>query len=343
MKKRVRLREIADRLHLSRTAISLALRDHRRISESTKRKVRALVDQMGYEPDRVARSLATGRSNLIGVMVPDSTNPYYAEIIRGIEETARGVDYSFVLANGSYDPQLEENRLKEMMLLRVAGIIAAPAFTSARPRLTPFWLETQRARFPLVLVNRLLTPPIFHQVSADVVAGMRIAMEALASLGHRRVAYIFGTPATLPGRRRLAAFRRLAGQFGFDRDHNLIDSAGLGPRGGYEASKRLWSTLTRKPSAIMTLSDAQAFGVLRYLREQKIHVPRDVSVMGFDGFEAAEFSWVSLSTIITPMYEIGKHAVELLIEAIRNAPSHPQSLILPVSLKLRESVGPVRV
>jgi LacI family transcriptional regulator len=300
------------------------------------------VRRIGYEPDRVARSLATGHSNLIGVMVPNSTNPYYAEIIRGIEDAARAADYSVVLANGSYDAKLEENRMKEMMLLRVAGIIAAPAFTSARPPLNSFWQEFRRTNFPLVLVNRLLDPPIFHQVSADIVAGMRMAMKALASLGHHRVAYLFGTPATVPGRQRLAAFRRFARQFGFDRERSLIESGGLGVRGGYESCQRLWSRLNPKPSAIMTLSDAEAMGALRYLREQKVSVPRDVSVMGFDGFEAAEFSWVSLSTISTPMHEIGKHAVELLIEAIHHAPSRPHSIILPVSLKLRESVGSAR-
>ena len=340
LKRRIRLQDIADRLSLSRTTISLALRGSPRISESTKRKVCTLARQMGYEPDRVARSLATGHTNLIGVMVPNSTNPYYADIIRGIEDAARAADYSVVLANGSYDTQLEENRMKEMMRLRVAGIIAAPAFVSARPRLNSLWREIRRTNFPLVLVNRRLIPPIFHQVSADIIAGMRIAIATLASLGHHRVAYIHGTPATLPGRQRLTAFRRFARQFGFDRDRSLIEIAGLGAHGGYEACKGLWSRLTPKPSAIMTLSDAEAFGVLRFLREQKVHVPENVSVMGFDGFEAAEFSWVSLSTINTPMHEIGKHAVELLTEAIKNASSHPQNIILPVSLKLRESVGP---
>lgn len=275
-------------------------------------------------------------------MVPNSTNPYYAEIIRGIEEAARAADYNVLLANGSYDTVLEENRMREMMLLRVAGIIAAPDFSSARPPLNSFWTEIRQTNFPLVLVNRRLSPAIFHQVSADIVAGMRIAMEALASLGHHRVAYVLGTPPTLPGRQRLAAFRRYARQFGFERDRNLIESAGLGPRGGYEACQRLWSKRTPKPSAIMTLSDAEAFGVLRYLREQRIQVPKDVSVMGFDGLEGAEFSWISLSTVNTPMLEIGKHAVELLIETVKGAPSHPQSITLPVSLKLRESVGRAR-
>ncbi len=342
MSSKVTLQDIADRLRLSRTTISLALRDHPRISVSTKQRVRKLVSQMGYEPDRVARSLATGRSNLIGLLVPNSTNLYYAEVIRGIEEAAREAGLHVVLANGSYDLAVEESRMKEMMLLRAAGVIAAPAFDSARPRLSAFWEGLRQAHFPLVLINRLLTPPLFHQISADLDAGMRLALEALKSLGHHRVAYITGTPRTTPSRQRLAAFRRLAREFGFDLSPHLIVQGELGIRGGYEACRKLWEEIIDKPTAIVTLSDAEALGVLRYLRNKKVDVPGEVSVMGFDGFETAEFAWVSLSTVTTPMKEIGRRAVQLLTTAIKNGVQAPQNVVLPVSLSLRESVGPAR-
>ena len=119
MKRTVTLQHIADRLHLSRTTISLALSDHPRIGQTTKDRVRALAARMGYEPDRIARSLATGTSSLIGVMVPDSTNAYYAEVIRGIEEAARSAQLGVVLANGSYDLEMA-TRIREMAQVRVA-------------------------------------------------------------------------------------------------------------------------------------------------------------------------------------------------------------------------------
>jgi LacI family transcriptional regulator len=337
----VTLQHLADRLHLSRTTISLALSDHPRIAQATKDKVRALARRMGYEPDRVARSLATGRSSLIGVMVPDSTNPYYAEIIRGIEEAARVAQFGVVLANGSYDLELEAARIREMAQVRVAGVIAAPAFNSEKPKLEGAWQALRQSELPLVLVNRQLNPPIFHQVSADNVDGMRLAVEAIASLGHRRVAYVRGVHMTVPTRQRLKAFHRFARMHQFDEDPDLLDYSDIGPRAGYEACKRLWSKLRKKPTAVLTLSDAEAFGVLRYLRELNVRVPEDVSVMGFDGFEVAEFSQVSLSTIETPMHEIGKRTVEILVDTIKNPTPCPQNVVLPVRLRLRESVGPV--
>lgn len=340
MGRKTTLQDIANDLRVSRTTVSLALRDHPRISEHTKSKIFALAKRLGYEPDRVARSLATGHSSLIGVMVPDSTNVYYSEVIRGIEEAANLAGYSVVLAAGSYDTLVEARRVKEMMQLRVAGVIAAPAFRSAKPKLNNFWDGLRRSDFPFVLLNRQLRPPIFHQVSADNVTGMRLAVGAIASLGHRRVAYLYGKRRTVPSNQRLAAFRRYAHKHRFETDHTLQVACDIGPRGGYEACQQLWSRVKVKPTAILTLSDAEAFGALRFLRDNGLHVPRDVSVMGFDGFEMANYSTISLSTVATPMHDIGKQAVEILVHIIDKSFA-PQSVILPVKLMLRESVGPV--
>lgn len=340
MSRKPTLEDIANRLRVSRTTVSLALRDHPRISEQTKSKVFALAKRMGYEPDVVARSLATGHSSLIGVMVPDSTNVYYSEVIRGIEEAANLAGYSVVLATGSYDLAVEERRVKEMMQLRVAGVIAAPAFRTAKPKLNDFWAGFRHSNFPFVLLNRQLQPPIFHQVSADNVAGMRMAVEAIGELGHRRVAYLYGKRRTVPANQRLAAFRRYSRKLHFERDRALLAACDIGPRGGYDACQQVWSRVRKKPTAIMTLSDAEAFGALRFLQDNGLRVPRDVSVMGFDGFELADYSTISLSTIATPMHDIGKQAVEILIHII-NKSFALQSVILPVKLLLRESVGPV--
>lgn len=341
MSPQITLQDIADRLHVSRTTVSLALRNHPRISEHTKIKIFTFAKRIGYEPNRVARSLATGHSSLIGVMVPDSTIVYYSEVIRGIEEAANAAGYGVVLANGSYDLDVEAKRVKEMMQLRVAGIIAAPAFRSEKPRLNEFWNGLRQSNFPLVLLNRQLRPAIFHQVTADNVMGMRMAVEAIAALGHRRVAYLYGKRRTVPANQRLAAFRRYARKYHFDNDRTLLVACEIGPRGGYRTCQQLWSRVKKKPTAIMTLSDAEAFGVLRFLQENGVTVPRDVSVMGFDGFELADYCAITLSTVVTPMHAIGKQAVDTLIHII-NKTFSPQNIVLPVKLMLRESVGPAR-
>ncbi len=339
MKKNVTIRDIASKLGLSAMTVSLALRDNPRISQATKDRIRATMDKMGYQPSHVARALATGKSNLIGVIVPNSSDHYYAEVIHAIEDRASAANYHVLLANGSYEMDRYSERVRDMMGLHVCGIITAPPFTSEKPALTDFWREALESDFQVVLVNRELRPPLFHQVAADYMAGVKMVVEALAERGHRRVAYITGQLAMLPIRQRLKAFKRHSRKYGFEQDDALFVSSDLTFAGGYEAGRRLWS-VKPKPTAIVAFSDVVAVGLLRYLDESGIESPKEISVVSFDGTAVGEFTSKSLSTVITPMYEIGKQAFDLLTGAMSGQFHEPQSLILPVELKLRESIGP---
>jgi LacI family transcriptional regulator len=236
-------------------------------------------------------------------------------------------------------------RVRDMMSLQVGGIIAAPPFTSDKPKLPPFWQALLRSdlEFDVVLINRELRPPIFHQVAADYTAGVKLVVEALAARGHRRVAYVSGRPAMLPIRQRLAAFKRCARQQGFERDDKLIEHCDLTFAGGYAAGQRLWTAQGKKPTAVVAFSDVVAVGLLRFFDEAGVAVPGQVSIVSFDGTAVGEFTQTSLSTVVTPMYESGKQAFRLLIGAMNCAYAEPQSLILPVELKLRESIGPARL
>ncbi len=342
MSRKVTLHDIGQKLGLSATTISLALRNHPRISTATKQRIRQVLEELEYEPNQLARALVTGKSNLIGVIVPNSSDQYYAEVFRGIEDAARAANYRVLLSNGSYELEGYSQHVRELMGLRVGGIIAAPPFMNEKPKLPRFWEDLRERGFNVVLVNRRLDPPIFHQVAADYSSGVRMALEALASLGHRRVAYISGEPAVLPIRQRLFDFRRYARKQGFASDPTLFESSQLTFAGGYEACRRLWLSAKRKPTAIVAFSDTVAVGMLRFLYEQGAEIPADVSVIGFDGTAIGEYTPTSLSTVLTPMYDIGKQAFELLLGAMKTDSSWPHSMILPVKLVLRESVGPAR-
>lgn len=337
--KKVTIKDIANKLGLSAMTVSLALRDNPRISRETKDRIRAAMEELGYKPSHVARALATGKSNLIGVIVPNSSDHYYAEVIRAIEDQASAANYHVLLANGSYEMDRYVERVRDMMGLHIGGIITAPPFTSERPALTAFWREALESDFQVVLINRELRPPIFHQVAADYTSGVRMVVEALSERGHRRVAYISGQPAMLPIRQRLAAFKRCARKQGFDQGEELFEVSDLTFAGGYEAARKLWANAGRKPTAIVAFSDVVAVGALRFLDQSGITVPGDVSVVSFDGTAVGEYTHTSLSTVITPMYEIGKQAFDLLTGAMAGQYSEARNLILPVELKLRESVG----
>lgn len=339
MPKKVTIRDIAGKLGLSAMTVSLALRDNPRISQVTKARIRKAIKSMGYKPNQLARALATGKSNLIGVIVPNSSDHYYAEVIRAIEDSASSANYHVMLANGSYKMERYIDCVRDMMGLHIGGIIAAPPFTAEKPRLPAFWKGLVRSDFQVVLVNRELRPPIFHQVAADYCDGVRLVVEALVERGHRRVAYISGKPAMLPIRQRLAAFKRLARNHGLDADENLIEYSDLTFAGGYEAGSRLWSQLADKPTAVVAFSDVVAVGLLRFLDQAGVAVPGDVSIVSFDGTAVGAFTHTTLTTVSTPMYEIGREAFKLLIGAMDGKFSEPQNIILPVQLLLRESIG----
>lgn len=342
VRQKITLQDIGRRLGLSSTTISLALRDHPRISKATKEKIQKVIKELKYEPDQVARALVVGRSNLIGVIVPNSSDPYYSEVFMGIEDGVRLANYHVLLANGSYDIDGYAQRMKEMMSLRVGGILIAPPFYKERPELPGFFDELRESGFPVVLINRRLKPPLFHQVSADYTAGVKMVADTLASLGHHRVAYISGEPALLPIRQRHADFRRQAARHGFDDDSRLFVTSPLTPVGGYDACRRLWAGSERKPTAVVTFSDSVAMGALRFLLDERVQVPADVSLISFDGIALSEFTHPSISTVSTPMYDIGKKAFELLQGAASGSFTEPQSVVLPVKLVPRESVGVAR-
>jgi len=340
VKREITLRDIGKQLGLSAMTVSLALRDSARISEATKRRVREAVRGMNFVPNQLARALATGRSNLIGVIVPNSSDLYYAEVIRAIEDAASAVQYHVLLCNGSYRMQTYTERVRDMRRLHMKGIIAAPPFTADRPRLPQFWKDLIHSDFEVVLINRQLDPPVFHQVAADYMAGVAMVAQALAERGHRRVAYISGDPEVLPFRQRLEVFRRCVRDYGFDHDDALFERGALTAAGGYEACRRLWKANRRKPTAIVASNDTSAVGVLRCLDELGVGVPDDLSIASFDGTPFADFMHCSLTTVVTPMYEIGRQAFRTLLDAMSGHLAEPRSLILPVHLRLRESIGP---
>jgi DNA-binding LacI/PurR family transcriptional regulator len=336
------LGDVARKLGISEATVSLVISDHPRISSRTKTRVWKCIGELGYYPDPVARALVTGRSNLMGLVVPDTANPFFADVFRGAEHAAREKGYHILLNNGSYDLESEEEQLDELLKLKVAGLIVSPPLKSVRQIRRSMWNRLRRQQFPLVLLNRDVGPGIFHQISPDNAEGVRLSTEMLSRLGHKRVAYISGVPDVLPVRQRLAAFQTCAAQYGLEQEARLIETSSFAAQGGYEAAQRLWRNCRRKPTAIMALTDTVAAGVLKFLSDAGVEVPEEVSVTGFDGTPQAQFSLIGITTIEAPLFEMGRKAVEMLDQAIRQPGRAPESLIMPVRLIVRQSTGAVR-
>lgn len=325
---------------MSQATVSLVISGHPRISAETRARVWECIRELDYRPNPVARALVTGRSNLIGLVVPDTANPFFADVFRGAEHAARDHGYHILLNNGSYELKAEEGRVRELLDLKVAGLIVSPPLNDVRQIKRAAWVRLREQRFPLVLLNRDVPSGIFHQISPDNIEGVRLSVELLARLGHRRVAYISGVPDVLPVRQRLAAYKRFAAERGFDLDAPLFEKSPFTIRGGYEASRRLWQrNRGRQPTAVMALTDTMAVGALKFFGEAGVRVPDDVSLMGFDGTPSSEFSLIGISTVEAPLYEMGRRAVEMLAHAITKPHENPRNEIMPVRLIERASTG----
>lgn len=340
-KRKMTLGDVATKLGVSRTTVSLVISKHPRISKATSKKVWKCIKELGYQPDLVARSLATGRSNLIGLIVPDSSNPFFAEIFRGAEDAARQYGWHLMLNNGSFDLKVEEDRIRDLLGLKIGGLLACPAFVSSEDSRQGIWEELRQQGLPVVLLNRQVFPQIFHQIAVDNTDGIRQAIAYLVGLGHRRIGVIKPDTEILPVHQRMDEVRRQMAGFQLELPQEWIAGGPVSLAGGHDAARILWQATGKKPTAVFALTDTMALGALRYFTESGLKVPEQVSLLGMDGTPYAQYSLIPISSVETSLFDLGRMSVEMLHKVIEQDDS-PQlySTIMPMRLIERASSGP---
>jgi LacI family transcriptional regulator len=294
--------------------------------------VERALEETGYIPNTVARNLRTRRTDAIGLVLPDMTNPFFTTLAHGVETAARESDISLLLAN-SDEREDEERRLVPVLLQRqVDGLLIVPAGTGeAAVRLC------RERGVPLVVVDRRPQAHGVDVVRADSHGGAEELGRLLVSLGHRHIAVLSG-PATVP-----TAVDRVAG---FCRA--LVDEAGLPPpqveHGAFSIESGHAMALdvvqgTPRPTAIFAANNFIAIGVLHALEEVGLRVPDDVAVVGFDDLPQAMVTFPFLTVAAQPAYEMGRRAVAVLLERIGSPAGPARDIVLPTELVVRRSSG----
>jgi LacI family transcriptional regulator len=304
------IRDVARLARVSVPTVSGVLNGTRNVSQKTSLRVRAAMAALDYHPDQVARSLRSRRTQTIGFVIPDVTNPFFTDVLRGVEDAARQNGYSVILCNSNEDPAVERKRLAMLYSRRVDGVLIAPTdFRSVTER-------PLRKDFPLVYIDRV--PPGFSgaAVVTDNLGAAYEATQYLISLGHRRLAIITGRLNISSGRDRLEGFRRALQEANLPLPEEHLRQGDFGLESGYLQTLELMR-LKNPPTAIFSCNNKMTLGLMRALGELKIACPEQVSVFGFDDFEwAANFS-PRLSTVAQPTYELGRLAMEMLIRKMR--------------------------
>ncbi|HJR81901.1 MAG TPA: LacI family DNA-binding transcriptional regulator [Anaerolineales bacterium] len=325
------IREVAESAGVSYATVSHVINNTRLVSQETRERVLAAMDALNYRPNALARSLRQGKTNTLGLVLPDSANPFFAEISRSIEDEAFKKGYSVFLCNTERDTQRELFYVDVLSNRQVDGIIFVAAGDQADS--LDFLLHRN---MPVVMIDRNLPNVEVDAVLTDNQLGGILATRHLLELGHTRIACIAGPSSITPSAERIIGYRRALEEAGLSYDESLILRGDYHAQSGLEITNSIL-TMNPRPTAIFALNDLMALGALRAAAEAGCSVPEDLAVVGYDDLEIAHFTNPPLTTIAQPKKEIGIQAVNLLVDRMSRKNRPPSRLLLPPELIVRRS------
>lgn len=310
----VTIKDIARIAGVSTSTVSRALSGSKELSEATRERIVKICNEQGYRVNALARSLIRSRTNVIGLIVPEVTNPFYAEVSLGIETHARQLGYNVMLCNSQQDTKTTEELFGFLTSHQVDGIILANSNSDA-----PRWIQQFAPHLPTVLLGTpaSLSGDEVNSVCVDNLAGGRLAAEYLLSLGHRSIAYLGHRSGSLTHQLRLRGFMEVLGKEGLTPTviENTADSSSIGA--GYELSRKLFNEGCPH-TAIFAATDSLALGAMQAADEFGISIPDDLSLLGFDNIIYSSLPKITLSTIDQRKSLLAEAAVDILTQIIES-------------------------
>jgi DNA-binding LacI/PurR family transcriptional regulator len=326
------MEDVAREADVSRALVSLVMREQPNVSEERRRRVLEAAARLGYRPNAMARGLASRRTRTVGVLLDDLRNPFFAEIAGGVEEFASELGYQLLLAAGGRQARRERAALAALLEYRVDGIILVS------PRMRVADIATAAAEAPLVIVGRQVRGVDADFVLIDEGHGAELVLTHLVSLGHERIAHVDGgTGAGGPQRR--GAYVRGMKQRRLGR-HVQVISGDFTEEAGVNAAEQLLGEPSL-PTAIFAANDMIAAGLLGGFDRAGVEVPTEISIVGYDNIGIAHLAHVSLTTVHQPRTEMGRLALELLLDRIDNRRPNLLRLLEP-SLVIRATTSTPR-
>ncbi|AZS71230.1 LacI family transcriptional regulator [Streptomyces lydicus] len=324
--------DVARRAGVSVATVSHVLNETRPVRPGTRAAVLGAMDELGYTHNTLARSLVTSRTRSIGLAVSAISNPYFTEILQGVEAGALEAGYSLLIADPHDDPRHECKVVRLLHERRVDGMIVAP---SAEPAELVEYLG--RRKVPTVFLDRLVGDG-HDQVCAESTGPMRQLVEHLADLGHTRIGLVAGLPGLSTTTERVEGYREGLRARGLPFVPTLLAGGNSEAAGAQDATRQLLAA-AEPPTAIITANNAMTIGALRALRELGREVPRDTALACFDDFSWAELFTPRLTAIAQPSRDLGAAAVRLLLERLEEPDRPPRTLRLPCTFVHRTSCG----
>jgi LacI family transcriptional regulator len=323
--------DVARRAGVSTATVSRVLNGSAEVSEPLQRKVRAAVRATGYEPSRIARSLRTQRSNIWSVIVSDIRNPFFTELISGLEEIAFTRENSVILCHAGDDLNREATYIRLAAAENVAGVVISPASSSE----TDVSVLSSRG-IPVVTVDRRIDDAALDHVLVDNVAGARAATEHLLAGGCRELACIAGPLHTTTAGERYRGYRQTLIDARRRSQSKRVEIGDFHEEGGYAAVQRLLGQRNR-PDGLFVGNNLMTLGALRAIEDAGLAIPADIAVVGFDDPPWAPLLRPALTTVAQPSYQIGQEAARLLLDRIDGYTAAEREVMLTPSLIVRDS------
>lgn len=332
--KRITRKDVAARAGVSVAVVSYVINDGPRpVSPETRARVEKAIEELGYYPNELARSLRLQRSSTIGLLVPRLTNPVYAEIATGMQSACAQEGYLVLLADSERDPTQEQEFVRMVRAKQVDGVVIIP---TQRP--LDLVEILQQARIPVVVLEHDL--PGFHCINVDDLQGGRLGIGHLIALGHRRIGLIKREPSSAGSSQRLLGYQQALEAAGIGYDPELVIEGKAGYAAGYEVMQRLLA-LPNPPTAVFTHNDVLAMGAMSAIFDSGRSVPHDISVVGYDDTVNAAYVRPSLTTVKFPKVEMGRQAAQIILRLANRDqdPPPPFTTTLPVELIVRQSTA----
>jgi DNA-binding LacI/PurR family transcriptional regulator len=306
----VRLADVARRVGVSTATVSRALANKPHVSAEVRQRVLAVVEELNYQPNRVARSLQGRRSKIIGVIISDIQNPFFTRLVRAVENVAHRNNYAIFLCNTDEDGDKEEFYVNLMLAENVAGVIACPTMEESAK-----WQKLHRAEIPFVVVDRRLPGAPVDTVVVDNVGAAYDLVAHLIENGHQRIGAVLGEHHITTGRERYEGYARALEAHNLPLSLELICQGMPREENGYHFTRELLN-LPERPTAFFTGNNLLTLGTLRAIREANLAIPDDIALVAFDELEWMSLIQPQLTVVAQPTYQLGEMAAQLLFQRL---------------------------
>ncbi|UHA60071.1 LacI family transcriptional regulator [Metabacillus litoralis] len=326
----MKMSDVAKLANVSPATVSRVLSNPDLVSKETREKVMEVINKVNYKPHIVARQFRTKETKIILVVVPDITSAFFSKVLRGIEHVAVKNGYQVILGDTENDTDREQEYINLLLQKQADGMVLLTA------RQDKAKLEEIAEHFPMVLACEYMDGSNVPTVSIDNISSARKATEHLIQQGHTKIAHITGPINVVLGRDRLRGFQQAMMSHDLEIDSAYIQEGDFSFESGYNQMLKFLA-LETPPTAVFAFNDEMAMGAIKAVKDSNLLVPNDVAIVGFDNIKMASVIEPNLTTIDQPKYEIGKKAMELLLNLINGEELQKKKFVMKDELIVRES------